>query len=396
MAVPSLNLIHTGKVLAALFVLMNVLVELGIFSFATKETSQSDRAKRLYNDRLQCVKERTSENRLFQEKMDWAKGVEESLGGPFKPQIRSVAVLVPVHPPKFIWASKLIENHLNAEFLWDLIFVFSSTSDAVSFQSSLNHDLREAYFELIMPIIDITPGIVSFKKWWGLTIIHSCYEFVVCIDAETTITDPFFFANAVRESAAVGNVYQGSIGSVPINSVGSSSDRGACFSVSGPNSIYKPNFLHELVISSIALLPISLQETSARATKNCTLYSWFSDIPIYPTVSVRQFFFDIKWPHNFPNNYNFDHLLFQLWKIARKEWKSVDLTEDAGWPLVDHISYLFQLPEYQNNQSMWMNIRNRYYPGPVWRPMRLCKVDEEACSSSNGVSAIFHMDRDIP
>jgi len=140
-------------------------------------------------------------------------------------------------------------------------------------------------------------------------------------------------------------------------------------------------------------LPISLQEISARFTNNCSLYSWFSDIPIFPTVSLRQFFADIKWPYNFPIYYNFDHLLFQLWKIARKEWKSVDLSKDAGWPLVDTFN-LLQLPEYQNNQSMWMNIRNRYFPGPVWRPMRLCKVDKEACSSSNGVFAIFHMDRD--
>jgi len=208
----------------------------GFFLFKTLSDFVSDRAKRLFNDRLQCVMDRATENRLFQEKMDWAKGVEASLGGPFKPQQRSVAILVPVHPPKFVWASKLIEDHLDAKFLWDLIFVFSSTSDAVSFQSSFNHDLREAYFELIMPITDIPPGIVSNKKWWGLTIVHTCYELVVCIDAETTITDPIFFANAVRESAAVGNVYQGSLGSVPMNFTGSSSDRGACFSLDHPIS----------------------------------------------------------------------------------------------------------------------------------------------------------------
>jgi len=373
----------------------------GFYIFKTLSDFVSDRAMRLYNDRLKCVKEREAEFSLSEEMMDFPKGVEVSLSGPYKPQLRSVAILVPVHPPKFSWASKLIEDHLEAEFLWDLIFVFSSTSDAVLFESLLNHDLRETYIPLIMPIIDITPGIVTIKKWWGLTIIHSCYEFVVCIDAETTITDPKLFANAVRKSAAVGNVYQASLGSVPMISVptnftGLTSDRGACFSVSGPNSVYKPGEFHEIVINSIALLPLYLQETSARATKDCSLYSWFSDIPIYPTVSVRQFFFDVKWPHNLPVNYKYDHFLFQLWKIARNEWQSVDLTVDAGWPLVDHISYLFQLPELQNNPSMWMNIRNRYFPGPLWRPMRLCKADKEACSSRNGVFAIFHLDRDIP
>jgi len=367
----------------------------GFTLFKPLSELMSAKVKSLYDEREKCVKERTEEIQLLQERMGWVEGLNASLRGPYKPQIRSVAVVVPIHPPKFMWAAKLVEDHVGGNFLWDLLFIFSLPSDAVDFESSLKKNLRETYSALVMPVIDITPGIVTIKKWWGLTLVHSCYEFIVCIDAETSVTMPTLFANAIRESAAVGNVYQGSLGSIPKSYTGITSAREPCFSLNEPNSVYKPGVFHEIVISTVALLPLFMREESALMTKNCSLYSWFSDIPIYPTEDVRHFFSDIRWPLELPFNYKFDHLLFQLWKISRKEWKSVDLTVDAGWPRVDHTSYLWQLPELQNNPSMWMNLRNDFYPGPLWRPMRLCKVNKEACDYANGVVAIFHLDREI-
>jgi hypothetical protein len=352
---------------------------------------EKNRVMQLFADRKKCVQQRAAEVHSLQEKLGWYGGLEASLRGPYQPQLRSVAVLVPLHPPKFLSALNLVKNHASSNFLWDLVFIFSSSLDADDFELSLPPTLKRNFSTLIMPAFDNkvndnsrTGPIVTIKKWWGLSLVHSCFEFVVTIDAETLFTAPTFFSSAVRESASVGHVYQGYIGDLPISSI-------PCYDL---NVV---SMFHAIVISSISILPRSMREAASRVSKNCSLYSWFSDVPVYITSDLRSFFSDVQWPHVLPWS-AFDHLIFQTWKLARNDWKSIDLSEDSGWPRLQggghDQSFLYQLPEFQNVTRLWANIRSRHYPGSLWRPWRFCKVSPLSCNVANGVFAIFHLDRE--
>lgn len=354
--------------------------------------SDSNRVKRMHIQRENCVQSRVSEVQALQESLGWVEGLEASLNGPYKPQLRSVALIVPVHPPKFKWVVRLVEDHIASDFLWDLLFVFSSSSDAVYFESILKQDLRGTYSALVMPVVnakvndDVKNGIVTIKKWWALALTHTCYEFVCFFDAETSITAPKLFANAVRESAGASNVYQGYLRGVP--------EHLRCYSIN-EEFVCNPSDFHAPVMGSIAMLPSAMIEIVAKETKNCSLYSRFSDIPIYITSDVKSFFSDVNWPRFLPGFCAFDHLIYQMWKIARREWQSIDLTGDSLWPKKEGDDFVWELPELQKDPILWENVRNRHYPGSQWRPWQFCKYKPNLCTEDSGVVAIFHLDRDF-
>jgi len=356
----------------------------GAFLFESLSKLETSRSNRLQENRVKCVQHRVHEVYSLQEKYGWTEGLEASLNKPYLPQLRSVAVIVPVHLPNFKWVLKLVEDHVSCEFLWDLFIIFSSKADVVVFESLLKFNLQGTYSVLVMPHFrstinnDIEKDVV-IKKWWALAIIHTCYEYAVIFDSNTLITSPKLFANAVRESAVAGNVYQ-------VYQQVAEHDQCYLLHKEFNNTIINA---HASVLGSISMLPLYMIDVIFKSSKNCSMFSWFSDIPIYLTSDVRFFFSDINWPRNCCV---FDHMTYQMWKIARTEWQSIDLGTVSISNTNKSDICVWELLELQNDPFFWPNIRNRHYPGSQWRPWTFCKASPNVCTEDNGIFSIFNLD----
>ena len=300
---------------------------------------------------------------------------------------RSLAVIIPVHPPKFSFALRILSRHAQQEAhsqqeVWDLVFVFSRGADVISFRDLLSPDLRDCFIAIVYPIIDKRgrslgdATIITAKKYYGILVSFPCYEHLLVPDSEIDIFDKRGLVAAVRSAALRGKTFMGRL--MP--------DNGLCTCSNRSFSDCDARVAH-YVRDALMYLPLSLRFRAEEASESCNLYPWFSDAPIYVSADIPPFFTDVNFPSQFPGPDVFDHMAYQLWKLARGEWTRVDLSTLGCGIGFD------SLPEFQLDPSKLSAWRLGSAPGPIWSPSAICEKEPFLCTVEKGTHIIYHLDR---
>jgi hypothetical protein len=305
-----------------------------------------------------------------------------------RPLGATLAVIVPLHEPKYSYGQTLVRTHAEQSVedldAWDLVLVFSSAKEASAFDAfvSVSRSAASPPLTYIPVVADTrsTTSPITLKKLYGVLLAYPCYDLLAVMDSEVNITDALGLTSAARTSASRGLIYAGrefDAALVDFSCCTTNSKEGAC-----GGRAYYTNF-------ALERLPAAMREAAARASVKCSLYPWFSDLPLFISADVPAFFADIHFPRELPINGEFDHLEYTLWKAARDEWRFVDLAAEAGWA-----TGVRGMPEYNRDPELWSRLRAAVPPGPAWRPKLLCEGHPEACSIAAGCHAVYHLDRD--
>lgn len=155
-----------------------------------------------------CVEEQSSRfsARLYKEVISAAR----------LPGAPPLALAVPLHQPKFLFAVSLVESchrlksatDVNASSLWDLYIVFSEDSTADEFAAMMrnrNPALTSSYTPLVMPstyLTDQADGVADnfadLKHHYAMAALHPCYETLIVMDADSAVNQPERLVDAAR------------------------------------------------------------------------------------------------------------------------------------------------------------------------------------------------------
>lgn len=215
-------------------------------------------------------------------------------------------IIVPVHPPDFHWAYKLLDS---ASSLENIALGFSNQNDAESFQHSF------PYQTLISNIEYPTSGFVTKKKLNLLKQVYDNYQHIAIIDAECKFIKPV--TNSLKE------IWDNN-----------------CFLAN--HSVDGSRIMKEI-------------SQSCGFDHNDDLYPWFNCIPIYKSELLSGFF---NWLDQKPgilnSSWNFDFLLFAMYcrYILNMSWK---VLEGHAWHGLVENGDEWKKPHNQHliNQVMW-------------------------------------------
>jgi hypothetical protein len=311
----------------------------------------------------------------------------------------------PFSPPPRLFALPLLpycqqrhaqqQQQQSAQQAWDLIFVFSAAADLTEFRNLLSSRLEMANLtDAFIAIVD-SPHVlnqgrvlgdastITTKKFYGLLIAFPCYQMVVVFDVEVDIIDPSGLAAAVRAAAARGIVFHGRIAAANYAAANAT-----CSCYNRSYSACAGFDFSSFIAGAIAYLPSTLRMSAEEATDSCNLYPWFSDVPVFLSADIPAFFADVGFPSAFPSHLVFDHLAYQLWKLARGDWRGVDLSTIGCGIGVRSLPELHDAPKL-------LSWRKHSAPGPLWAPASICWKDPSICTPENGTHVIYHLDRDF-
>jgi hypothetical protein len=401
--------------IAALVLLSSPMLDLSSSTSSDRKNGGSAfRARARYANTSQCVL--TQRRRVFEEvRRDGSPpdfAVDEdpllpsfTIDAPAPPSgvERPVALCVAIHPPKYPQAVQMLEErHKVGEAAdWDIIFVYSTEEDRDAHEIYLvdvgrphllpllrNHLLLSEWMGATTVRRFLTLGKDFFptvKKFFGVALLSSCYESVVMMDADVHVIRPSDVAASVRRRITSAYVFGGML-------------RGR-------------DILRSITCSSLEWLTQQLSltrgETEGLAaatvlknlTRDCVLYTWYSDIPAVRSTDVQAFLWDIDFPHSLPPSWRvFDALVYELWKLWRREYTLVDL-DAVGLSLRAEGSL-----ESMLRRSEYDNVVRAFPPGPSWISFGYCLENKGACGPSSTSSAdaaavtvaaalAFHVDR---
>ena len=215
--------------------------------------------------------------RVYDTKLELRVGLADKHTGVFIVDLHDkgydrVAIVIPVHPPKFAFAERLSESFCkHADNLVDLFYVYTNDDE----MDKMHRELCkcERIFSLTLDT-SIDHGALrkhntypAFKKIWGVAQIMDRYEYVASFDAESLILDgEATLSSVIVDIGQRDRVY------------------GCCTNRSIPLSI---NAAAKQFVESNLGVPTG--------TCNELIYFWFSDIPVYKSSRYRGMVTSLKW-----------------------------------------------------------------------------------------------------
>ena len=195
------------------------------------------------------------------------------------------AFCIPIHPKHYEYAYYILETIEDA----DLYFIFSNKEEQELFRPKL------AYNSLLLTDftdIDAVKKVNSFvtiKKFYALMVLKNKYDYIACIDAEVKflINKGFYkMMKAIADSKTVIGV-----------------------KVKVDNRAAR-NILYESLIN---LTPKENHKSLQEISQNFTIYTWWSNVPVYDCSLLTQFFNWVQFK-NF-TWFVFDHLLYNYYCV---------------------------------------------------------------------------------
>lgn len=221
----------------------------------------------------------------------------------------AVLCVVPVHPPKYSYAYKLLASRPPDV---DLLLVFTDQRDRDGFDAAALEGVQSLLLTTLAPpdVIALATArniMPSLKKSLALWHMRDCYEYFLSIDAETQ-----FLPGKVGSSiyASVDQFYRQQ--RLYAGQIDPAAEPVVC----------------EIIRSSALLLGNArlLQEI----TRNFTLYFWYSDIPVYARDDLQAFG---KTEHlGFSNPrlmasgltwHSFDYIVYAYFLVLCRGWEIV-------------------------------------------------------------------------
>ncbi len=223
--------------------------------------------------------------------------------------LESLAICIPVYPPHYEYAYTFIRK---TKDFFHLYFIFSSREEYDSFE------LKDDIFPLIYPeVITIDPdSIINKKKLFALHALKdSSYTYILVIDAETD-----FLRESYEETTF-------------LHSLESffSNQRIYGKTITG-NSYYKQ--LREIMETCADSFPPDLLNTLIQETDRFTVYTWWSDLPLYKREHLPHFLSLLQPPITW---YHFDHILYCYYLIIYHKFKIVNVE-----PFIQDKTVLFE------------------------------------------------------
>lgn len=219
-----------------------------------------------------------------------------------KPKNRT-ALIVPIHDAYFIYGVNLLFQSMGADY--DIVFVFSTDADRMQFKEMhqaspfLNYAsivLADYFSGSAMSVIAEKRVWPTIKKFLALSLTHSYYDYLLCVDAETFILSPTGWTAAAEEVVNKATWYAGSL---------------------GLDNLAERHIMHA---SSVALAPVEDLQTIQTMSRDWTVYTWWWDIPVYSSQSVPGFLDWIGWNPSLQfverlNHSVFDHITYQFYMV---------------------------------------------------------------------------------
>ena len=263
-------------------------------------------------------------------------------------KIENVALLIPIHPPHYQFVYDLLNKLKANDIHIDIHLVFSKQADCDKF----------AMKNEIHPII-CTPfytfSVVTHKKFFGLKhLCNSKYDYIICCDSEIDIIcDNFTNENIhskIHQIFDNKKIYCGEIGT-------------------------------KIMEKSAELFP-EKYEYLKNITQNFTLYSWWSDLPVYRRADIKPFLDMIKcdnmvWEH-------FDHIIYQYYLILYHNFEIVNTT-----PITN---LQWSLEKLSTNDSNVLNGLQNINYGFSWSNKKFYDLNTTFVESQKGF-LIYNLDR---
>ena len=288
------------------------------------------------------------------------------------------AVAIPAHAPTFGDVLRVLRERAQVvksggELDWDLFVTFTRESDAAFFAAlaAADADCAKAGVEctettLFYQALVVewwaapaainaslnTYGIVTLKHFTALAVLHPCYDVIATPDAEIS-TRGRVGAALLARSERLNNV------------------------LAGYNPLSRCNMRR-----AIEFVPADDVEALRSLTRDFTLYSWWSDVPVYRSVDVVPFFKWKRFPELVPTT-AFAYLAYDMWRILQQGAVLVDMRDAADFHTCSSLEFLA-------NDDEFLRVAAAFPPGPAWLSAAFCERVPARCEQA---SLVFHTDR---
>jgi len=204
------------------------------------------------------------------------------------------AFVIPIHPKHFTFAETIIDQLSGSDA--DLYFVFTTKTDREMFPYKANSLILSDYVDL--SIVEKKNSFITLKKFYALLNLKDKYDYITCIDSEVKFLKTSGFYDLMKQIAERRSFY---------GSVLETSNTGRCI-------IYETLFNLTLAKDRENLMNLS---------RNCSIYTWWSNIPVYTCDYLDEFFRWINFDKNL-DKYSwsvFDHMLYNYFCVLFKGYR---------------------------------------------------------------------------
>jgi len=221
--------------------------------------------------------------------------------------------------------------------------------------------------EYITPIIIKEPinknSIITFKKFYALKeLMLSSFEYFIVCDSEIDIIIENFTKDNILQK--INNIFSNKI------LYGGKVDNLDLIDINKTCSSLFPNDLEKL----------------SNITENYTLYSWFSDLPVYRREDLSDFFNKINYTNILYRH--FDHLIYQFFLLLNKQFTIINITPitKLKWSLELLIT---------NDNTICNNLLKEGY-GFGWCSNTFYNMNKSFLDNNSKTFLIYHLDRNLP
>lgn len=268
----------------------------------------------------------------------------------------TIALIIPIHPPKFQFIYKLKKKISTINKCCDIILIFSKNSEYERFIC------KDIFKSIILPSNYQTNNIITFKKFYALNELKEKYSYYIVCDSEIDIIDVNFthenILMKINEFYSNKKIFSGEV---------LSKQTGAQKITKSSSKVFKNrddnNKLKNL-------------------TKNYRLYYWWSDLPVYKGSHLDDFFSKIN-DINFGRNH-FDHKIYLNYLVLYHNFEFINIT-----PLIGRN---FGLESYNDNNINNLEILKAHSYTFSWIVPNLFKKHKKYLKK-NGSFLLYHLDR---
>jgi hypothetical protein len=257
--------------------------------------------------------------------------------------MNNCAFVIPIHPKHFAYAKAVVEELSGSDA--DLWFVFTNNEDRDAFQTNVNSLVLSEYVDL--KTVEETNSFITLKKYYALLKLKSKYDYISCIDSEVKFIKTRGFYELMKQISESKRFY---------GSILAQENNGRCI-------------LYETLIN---ITPASDHKHLTNLSRIFSVYTWWSNIPVYTCAYLDEFFAWINFDKNL-EKYSwsvFDHMLYNYFCVLFKKYRiNLDpelitsfeflesaLVEKLDPTLVNWVNYKAYKtnPEYYNNNEFYI------------------------------------------
>jgi hypothetical protein len=276
------------------------------------------------------------------------------------------AFVIPLHPKHFDYGYYIFYHLIDKNV--DLYFIFTDNEDKNLFLSKIsrNEDKNKVNFLILADFVDIeivkkTSSFVSVKKLFGLFKLYEKYDYISCIDSEIR-----FINNNNNNNNDYYNIMKNIVDTKVI--------------CSGKLNEYASEI--NIVYDSLTKLTDEIYHEDLKSLSlDYTLYTWWSNLPVYHCKIAEQF---LKWIKFSNNNlerfcYNiFDDITYNFFCILFYDYQ-IKIIENCFHSLEFSDSNLVEKVDQTICKLYWVN-NNAYNQNKIYY-------------EKNNFQIVFHLDR---